>query len=101
MLFGTDIFYDVLYISIGLLIITLIFLIYTAIQYKLEKRRQPREGVILDKQQKHLEYTYPEDTTYYLTIAVIRDDVVLRYTFQVDSDVYKRYEIGDIYKEVI
>lgn len=101
MLFGTDIFYDVLYISIGLLIITLIFLIYTAIQYKLEKKKQPKDRLVLHKQQKHLGYTYPEDTTYYLTIAIIKDDIALQYTFPVKPEIYAKYEIGDVYEEVI
>ena len=101
MIFDVDIFYMIFYISVGLLIFTLLLLIYNTIQYIVEKSKQPKEGLILDKQQKHLYYTYPEDPTYYFTIALVRDDVVLQYTFQVEPEVYRHYEIGDIYKEVI
>jgi hypothetical protein len=99
-----DIFYLILFSALFLLLVTTILLIRTIILYIQEKHRRPENGTIVDKTIRTVYGNFTDNMSpipkYQLTVALLKDDVILDYTFEVSRQTYELYNIGDIYKEV-
>jgi len=99
-----DIFYLILFASILLLIIAMGLLIRAVILYIREKRNMPKNGTIVNKTIRAPYIDFMDRSSiipkYLITVAVIKEDIVLNYTFEVDRQTYESYNIGDVYREV-
>lgn len=92
-----DISYVVLLSSSALLLVAIGLLIHTIICYFIDLANLPKNKTIVNKVMLN-DNLYACAPMYQLTVVLLRNNVVLNYTFEVDKQTYEAYNIGDIYK---
>ena len=94
--------FDILYVVLlsfgALLLVAIGLLIHTIICYLIDLANLPKNKTVVNKIRLDNDNSYSCVPMYQLTVVLLRNNVVLNYTFEVNKQTYEAYNIGDIYK---